>query len=516
MPDSPETFDPYWEWLEIPPEDQPPSYYRLLGIDEFEQDLAAIDAAAKQRTAYLHPMGAGPSRESVQRLLSEVAKARRTLLAADAKSAYDESLRVPPVRSTPPPLLQSPPLETAVSDAVTLQNETLATDADDEAAEKPSPETIRRRKKSLLNDWRVHVVSALILLAGAVGFVLYKNTRPSKVASVAAPLSKPRTSASARRVAPSEVSAIGARSDSSSSSASMERSKTQRDKNSKAQSRILGSNSRPKTPLRGQSGLGRMLAESGFSMDQVEGPKDAMPPGGKTTETGNAGGGGTSSAKASKGGSLPTTAEIELPDDWLNGLNPPNDFEKPLIETFDVSKLRGVLKPEDGKLVMQPVDPKSAAGKLTLKNPKLGLGETVVLKTNLSLKSPMDNRLGLAVGQVRISLCPKEEVVEVRINGKRAAKFSPVSGEEIVLAVTRDGKDAKKFHWITQSGAETRSGRVEFRADLPASVPMGVLAKSSDKNPEPAIEITEFSYGKLTKQPELVKTKYLPVDPPEK
>ena len=48
MSDSPEeTFDPYWEWLEIPAEDQPPSYYRLLGLEDFEDDLAAIDAAAK-------------------------------------------------------------------------------------------------------------------------------------------------------------------------------------------------------------------------------------------------------------------------------------------------------------------------------------------------------------------------------------------------------------------------------------------------------------------------------------
>ena len=92
MPESPESFDPYREWLEIPPEDQPPSYYRLLGVQEFEADLAVIDAAAKQRTAYLHPMASGPNRESVQGLLSEVAKARRTLLAADSKSAYDESL----------------------------------------------------------------------------------------------------------------------------------------------------------------------------------------------------------------------------------------------------------------------------------------------------------------------------------------------------------------------------------------------------------------------------------------
>ena len=63
MSDSREMFDPYWEWLEIPPEDQPPTYYRLLGLEDFEDDLATIDDAAKQRTAYLHPMASGPNRE---------------------------------------------------------------------------------------------------------------------------------------------------------------------------------------------------------------------------------------------------------------------------------------------------------------------------------------------------------------------------------------------------------------------------------------------------------------------
>ena len=61
-------------------EDQPSSYYRLLGLEDFEDDLAVIDAAAKKTTAYLHPVAAGPNRDSVQKLLSEVAKVRRTLL----------------------------------------------------------------------------------------------------------------------------------------------------------------------------------------------------------------------------------------------------------------------------------------------------------------------------------------------------------------------------------------------------------------------------------------------------
>ena len=110
MSDSAEMFDPYWEWLEIPPEDQPPNFYRLLGLNDFEDDLAAIDAAAKQTTAYLHPMAAGPNRESVQKLLSEVAKARRTLLGSEAKQAYDQSLQVEPPTPQPPPVA-GPPVE---------------------------------------------------------------------------------------------------------------------------------------------------------------------------------------------------------------------------------------------------------------------------------------------------------------------------------------------------------------------------------------------------------------------
>ncbi len=35
-------FDPYREWLDIPPADQPPNYYRLLGLSLFENDCAAI------------------------------------------------------------------------------------------------------------------------------------------------------------------------------------------------------------------------------------------------------------------------------------------------------------------------------------------------------------------------------------------------------------------------------------------------------------------------------------------
>ena len=42
-----EGFDPYHKWLGIPPKDQPPNHYRLLGIELFESDPEVIDMAAE-------------------------------------------------------------------------------------------------------------------------------------------------------------------------------------------------------------------------------------------------------------------------------------------------------------------------------------------------------------------------------------------------------------------------------------------------------------------------------------
>ena len=45
-----EKFDPYYQWLGIPPKDQPPSHYRLLGIEEFESNPEVIEAIEKYLT----------------------------------------------------------------------------------------------------------------------------------------------------------------------------------------------------------------------------------------------------------------------------------------------------------------------------------------------------------------------------------------------------------------------------------------------------------------------------------
>jgi len=89
----PSSFDPYHKWLGIPPKDQPPHHYRLLGIEKYEDDDDVIDAAANRLMAYLHDLGAGSEAAHSQRLLNEISKARIVLLNDEKKAAYDEKLR---------------------------------------------------------------------------------------------------------------------------------------------------------------------------------------------------------------------------------------------------------------------------------------------------------------------------------------------------------------------------------------------------------------------------------------
>lgn len=86
-------FDPYYQWLGIPPAQQPPNHYRLLGIELFEPCLEVIEHAADQRMGYLRTMQLGPHSRISQRLLGEIAAARSCLLHSGKRAAYDLQLR---------------------------------------------------------------------------------------------------------------------------------------------------------------------------------------------------------------------------------------------------------------------------------------------------------------------------------------------------------------------------------------------------------------------------------------
>ncbi len=86
-------FDPYYQWLGIPPKDQPPHHYRLLGVDVFEDNPNVIEAAAERQSTYLHELSTGPNVKESQKLLNEIAAARLCLLSPDKRAAYDAELK---------------------------------------------------------------------------------------------------------------------------------------------------------------------------------------------------------------------------------------------------------------------------------------------------------------------------------------------------------------------------------------------------------------------------------------
>jgi hypothetical protein len=88
-----ENFDAYHVWLGIPPEDQPPNHYRLLGIRPFESNPDVIDNMADQRMTHLRTFQSGKNSKYSQKLLNEVAAARLCLLNSKTKQDYDRKLR---------------------------------------------------------------------------------------------------------------------------------------------------------------------------------------------------------------------------------------------------------------------------------------------------------------------------------------------------------------------------------------------------------------------------------------
>src|SRR4051794_34175954 len=87
------SFDAYYKWLGIPPAEQPPNYYRLLGVTLFEPHPDVIESAADQRMVHLRSFQTGQHAAASQKLLNEVSVAKLCLLKPEKKAAYDAKLK---------------------------------------------------------------------------------------------------------------------------------------------------------------------------------------------------------------------------------------------------------------------------------------------------------------------------------------------------------------------------------------------------------------------------------------
>jgi len=87
-------FNPYHRWLGIPPDEQPPDHYRLLGLPLFAAAQHAISLAADHRIAYLKTLLCTDCGDLAEQLVNEVLQARICLLDPTAKADYDSRLLV--------------------------------------------------------------------------------------------------------------------------------------------------------------------------------------------------------------------------------------------------------------------------------------------------------------------------------------------------------------------------------------------------------------------------------------
>ena len=85
--------DVYQAWLDIPPSEQPPNHYRLIGLRSIVDDQAAISAAADRTQQQLQQYLQGEHTAACQALIAQVHTARTCLLDPAAKAQYDARLR---------------------------------------------------------------------------------------------------------------------------------------------------------------------------------------------------------------------------------------------------------------------------------------------------------------------------------------------------------------------------------------------------------------------------------------
>ena len=137
-------FDPYHKWLGIPPDQQPVSHYRLLGIEDFEFDADVIDAAAEQRTVFLRTFQPGTNAELAERLLNEVSEARVCLLDDKSKARYDTQLK--DSQQPAQPVAEETVPEEAPVPLVTPQRSVVS--------KRPSTRTQSRRRPAVKPLWQ--------------------------------------------------------------------------------------------------------------------------------------------------------------------------------------------------------------------------------------------------------------------------------------------------------------------------------------------------------------------------
>lgn len=182
-------FDPYYEWLGIPPKDQPPHHYRLLGIELFESNPNVIERATDRQMGHVRSFQTGPRGKESQRLLNELSTAKVCLLNSQRKAEYDDQLqRKIAARSLLEfgMQLEEGQMPLGMPEAIPVPLPSAGEEptpvANIDVAKRPTAEKLiatRRRKRFTLGT--IVAIAVVTLLAGVVGFLQwngYKGNPP--------------------------------------------------------------------------------------------------------------------------------------------------------------------------------------------------------------------------------------------------------------------------------------------------------------------------------------------------
>jgi len=166
-------FDPYLHWLGIRDPQRPPNFYRLLGVELFEQDPIILTNAADRQMAHVRNFQTGSRAAESQRILNELAAAKLCLLNQSRKAEYDAWLRseIAAAPSTPTPAAAPLPeyRGAAVAEPTPASREPKPLVAE------PNPPAVKAA---------IVVLSALVLLL--IGLIVWVSSRKAPPVEVPA------------------------------------------------------------------------------------------------------------------------------------------------------------------------------------------------------------------------------------------------------------------------------------------------------------------------------------------
>ncbi len=173
-------FNPYCEWLGIPPQVQQPNHYQLLGIRNLEDHQELIKSAANERMSRVVSFKSKENSLLLNRILSNIIAARDCLLDPTRKAEYDNSLKLlsqsPTSRAASPPPPPTPPSSwtrslplTPIPPPIQVSSQSLTKEYhvsnSNEAGRSPVPEQI---KDTLVRNVAIAAGTVTVILVAVI------------------------------------------------------------------------------------------------------------------------------------------------------------------------------------------------------------------------------------------------------------------------------------------------------------------------------------------------------------